>query len=175
MIVAPGARSIEVARPDAKAAAASRGFFCPVAARGDGETFSHHDGAEVAAIDAAGGQKTIVLIDILGATIGRACREELSHAVACDPAAGPGLPVNTGAVLCEFRGIEAQQAYAVPAQAEAVAIAGAGVAGNRRRGPIQRGGNQCQNGQNSNGEDSPARTPKDGIVPASSLQDFTAR
>jgi hypothetical protein len=49
------------------------------------------------------------------------------------------------------------------------------VAKYRRRGPIQRGGNQCQNGQNNNGQHGPARTPKDGIVPASSLQDFTAR
>lgn len=174
MVVAPGAGRIEVAGPDAEAGIAGGGFLGPVAARGNGEAFGNHGGTEIAAIDAAGGKKPLVLIDIFGAAIGGAGGQQFRHAVARSAATGPGLAAISSAILREFGGVEAEQANAVFAQAEAVAIAGTGKAGNRRRA-IQGSRDHRQNSQNRYGQDGPARPPKDGIAPASSLQDFTTR
>jgi hypothetical protein len=175
MVVAPGAGRIEVAGPDAEAGIAGGGFLGPVAARGNGEAFGNHGGTEIATINAAGGEEPVILVDILGAAIGWTGGQQFRHAIVRGAATGPDFTVISSAILREFGGIEAEQANAVFAQAEAVAIAGTGKAGNRRRWAIQGGGNHGQNGQHRYGQDGPARPPKDGIAPASSLQDFTTR
>ena len=175
MVVPPGARRIEVAGPDAEAGSAGSGFLGPVAARGNGQPFGDNGGTKVAATDAAGGQKPVILIDILGAAIGRTGGQQFRHAIARGAAAGPGCTVIRSAILREFGGVEAEQANAVFTQAEAVAVAGAGKAGNRWRRAIQDSSDHSQDGQHRYGQDGPARTPKDGIAPASSLQDFTTR
>ena len=174
MVVAPCSGRIEIARPYAEASLAGGSFLGPVAVGRDGKALGDHDGAEVAAINAASGEEPAILVDILRATIRRAGREELGHAVARSTATRPGFTIICSAILRKFGGVEAEEANAVFAQAEAVAIAGAGKAGNRRRA-IQGGSDQRQNGQHRYGQDSPTRAPKDGIAPASSLQDFTTR
>jgi len=175
MVVAPCSGRIEIARPYAEASLAGGSFLGPVAVGRDGKALGDHDGAEVAAINAASGEEPAILVDILGATIRRAGREELGHAVARSTATRPGFTIICSAILRKFGGVEAEEANAVFAQAEAVAIAGAGKAGNRRRRAIQGGSDQRQNGQHRYGQDSPTGAPKDGIAPASSLQDFTTR
>ena len=126
-------------------------------------------------MDAAGGEEPAILVDLFGATIGRAGGQQFGHAGAGGAATGPGLPAIGGAILRQFGGIEAQQANAIVAEAEAVAVAGAGEAGNRRRRTIQRGSDQRQHGQNRYGQDGSAEPAKDTIASASCLQDFTAR
>ena len=175
MVVAPGAGRVEVAGPDAEASIAGGGFLGPVAAHGNGKALGDHGGAEIAAINAAGGKKATILIGVFGATIGGAGGQELGHAVAGRAAAGPGFPAIGSAVLRQFRRVEAEQANAIIAQAKAVAIAGAGEAGNWRRRAIQSGSDQRQHGQNRYGQEGSARAAKDGIASASWLQDFTAR
>jgi hypothetical protein len=113
------------------------------------------------------------LVHILGPAIGRAGGQEVRHAVARDAAAWPGLAIGGGAALRQFGGIEAKQANALLAQAEAVAVADARQAGDRRRWGIERRRHDGDNGENRYGQDCPARAAKDGIAPASSLQDFT--
>lgn len=175
MVVAPSAGRIEVAGPDAEAGITGGGFLGPVAARGNGEAFRNHGGTEIAAIDAAGGEEPVILIDILGAALGRAGGQQFGHAVARGTATGPGLAAISSTILREFGGIETEEANAVFTQAEAVAIAGTGKAGYRRRRAVQGRGDHGQNGQDRYSQDGPARTSKDGIAPASSLQDFTTR
>ncbi|MCR6673206.1 MAG: hypothetical protein NVV79_18220 [Devosia ginsengisoli] len=175
MIVAPGARGVEVAVPDAAAVVAGGGFLGPVAACRDGEALGDHGGAEVDSVDAANGEETIILVDIFGAAIGGAGGKQLGHAVASGATTGPGPAIGGGAALRQFGGVEAEQANAILAQVETVAIADTGQAGDRWRGQIQRRGHDSDDGQNRYGEDRPKRAAKDGIAPASSLQDFTTR
>jgi hypothetical protein len=175
MVVTPGAGRIEIAGPYAEASIAGGRFLRPVAAGGDSKPLGDHDGAEVATADTAGGQEPVILVDILGAAIRRAGSEELGHPVARCAATGPGLTVICHAILRELGGVEAEKANAIVTQPEAVAIAGTGKAGNRRRRAIQGGRDHGQNGQHRYGQDGSTRTPKDGIAPASSLQDFTTR
>ena len=175
MVVAPGAGDVEIAGPDAAVSLAGGRLLGPVAAGGDSETFGHHDGAEIAAVYAAGGEKAAILIGIFGAAIGRAGGEELGHAVAGRTAARPGFPVIGGTVLRQLGSVEAEQADAIPAETETVAIAHAAKARHGRRRPIERRRDECEGGQDHERENGPARTAKDGIAPASSLQDFTTR
>lgn len=126
-------------------------------------------------MDAADCEEPVKLVDILGAAIGGARGQQFGHAITRGPATGPGFAVIGSAVLRKFRGVEAEQANTVLPQAEAVAIAGTGKAGNRRRWPIEGSSDEGQDCQHRYGQDGPARTPKDGIAPASSLQDFTTR
>lgn len=89
MIVAPVARCVEAAGPDAEATLAGRGFFGAVTARGDGQPLPHHGGAEVTTANQTRREQPIILIHILGAAIGRTGGKQLGHAVTRRPAAGP--------------------------------------------------------------------------------------
>lgn len=124
MIVAPIPWRIKIARPDAKPITAGSSLLNPVSPRGDSKAFGHQGRAKITPSDQTDGEQAIILIDIFRATVGRTGGQQLRHAIARYPAAGPGLTIGAGTVLRELGSIETQQPDTVLAQAQAVAIAG---------------------------------------------------
>ena len=175
MIVAPVARCVEAAGPDAEATLTGRGFFGAVAARRDGQSLPHHGGADVAAANKTRREQPIILIDILGAAIGRAGGKQLRHAVTRRPAAGPRAAVGVSAVLRQFGRVEAKQPNTIAPQPEAVAITDPPAPRDRRRRLIDRGRNHGQHGKNGNDQQRPSGATNDAVSIVLSTQDFTAR
>ena len=117
----------------------------------------------------------MILIDVFGSAIGRAGGQEIGHAVARRPATGPVAAIGRGAILRQFGRIQTEQADAIGAEPEAVAVADAAEPGNGRRRPIERSRDQRQNAENDDGQNGPAGAAEDGIAVVLSTQDFTAR
>lgn len=164
MIIAPTARRVESAGPDAALLALRIGLFAAISSGRYGETFGNQDGPQVAAADGAAGQQSIVLIAALGTAIDGVAREQARHPIAGGPAAGPGLTGGVGAVLRQFGRVEAEQAHTILTKAETVAVAGARHAADGRRKRIQSGRSHRDNGQNGDAQNGPARAFERSIV-----------
>jgi hypothetical protein len=175
MVVAPVARRIKIAGPDAQPVGAGSRLLGAVAARIDGQSFGHHDAAKVSAGNRAGGEQAIILVHALGTAIGRASGQQFRQPAPRGLAAGPGSAIGVGAILLQFGRIEAEQANTVLVETKAVAIAGARLPRDGRRRLIQRGGDQGQNGQNGDRQQRATGAAKDGAGRTMSTQDFTAR
>jgi hypothetical protein len=109
MVIAPIAGRIKPARPDTGAALASPGFLGPVAARGNGQSFCHHDATQVMAIHNAGGQEAIILVSVLGTALHGANGQQFGEPVACHTPAGPGPTIRTVALLSQLRSVQSEQ------------------------------------------------------------------
>lgn len=164
MIIAPTARRVESAGPDAALLALRFGLFAAIGTRGNGEPFGNQDGPQVAITDGAAGQQAIVLITALGSAIDRVAREQARHPVAGGPATGPGLAGGIGAVLGQFGRIKAKQAHTVLTKPETVSIAGTRKAADRRRKRVQSGRSHRDNGQHGDAQNRPARALERSIV-----------
>ena len=168
-------RRVEVARPDPQPIAPGGSLLGPVATGSNRESLADHRSTKIATGNQTGSQQPIVLVDIFGATIDRTGSEQMRHAVARSPAAGPGPTIRVGTILGQFGGIEADKPDAVHAQAEAIAIAGATMPGNGRRRLIEGGRNHCRDGQKPDGEERSTGATKEAVALAESTQDFTTR
>lgn len=175
MIVAPIARSVEAAGPDAQTCLPGGGLLCPVGPRGYGQAFSHHGCAEVAPLNRAGGEDAAILIGAVGPAIDRAGRKQRGHTIARGPAAGPWGAVGRVALLGQFGSIKAEQADAGFPETEAVAVACPSLPRDWRQGLIESGGEQCCSGQNHDGEQGAGLSPEKRIATEMSSQDFTTR
>jgi hypothetical protein len=175
VIVAPIARRIKIASPDAEAITASGSLLLPVSPGGDRKTLSDHGGAKINPSHQAGGEQAIVLIDIFGAAVSGTGRQQLRHAITRCPAAGPGRTGGIGTALRQFRCIQAQQPDAIRPQSEAIAIARASRAGNGRRGPVQRRCHERRDSQHPYGQQRPAGATKQRFALVESRPDFTTR
>lgn len=121
------------------------------------------------------GQQAIVLIYIFGTAISRTGGEQLCHAVARRPAAGPGLTIGIGAVLGQLRRVKTQEPDAVLVEPEAVAIAGTAEPRNRWRRLIEGSRHQRRNSKQRDGQQRSARAAKERFAMAESRPDFTTR
>ena len=175
MIVAPVPRRIEVACPDAQAIPPGGSLLDPVPAGCNGKSLGDHGSTKIATGNQAGGQKPVILVDVFGAAIGRTGGEQLRHAVARGPAAGPGAAIGVDTVLRQLGRIEPQQSDAILAQPEAVAIAGATEARNGRWRLIECSRNHRRQSQQANGEKRPDGAAKETVALIESGPDFTTR
>lgn len=92
------------------------------------------------------------MVLIFGTAIDRSAGEERRHAITGGTPAGPIGAVGGRAILGQFGGVDAQQADPVVTQPEAVAVAGASVAGHGWRRGIEPRGHQCKSRQDDDGE-----------------------
>lgn len=175
MIIAPVTWCREIPGPYAPAVTAGSCLLKPIAACRYGEALAHQHGTKIAAANRARGEQAAVLVKILGAAVGCPSCEQCGHTITRHPATGPVVASGVDAVLGEFGRIKAEQANAVVAQAEAVAVAGARMAGYWGRRGIERRRSDSHNREDGHGQQNAARATKDGIVLGLSTQDFTAR
>jgi hypothetical protein len=152
MILAPVGRLVKTAGPDAPACCAGSRLLLPIEAGGSGQTLRHHELAEVLPGDRAAREETVVLVLVFGAAIDFSIGEERRHAITGGAAARPAGAVAGCAILRQFWGVDAQQADAIVAQPEAVAVAGASVAGHGWRRGIEPRGDQREPRQDDDGE-----------------------
>lgn len=147
MIGPPIAGPIKCADPDAQALLLGLCFFPPVSAIGNGKTFRHHDGAEIAIGNRATSQEAIVAVPSLGLAMHSSRPEQGSHAIARHRAAGP-ITVGTSAVLAKLWRVEAGEANAIVAKPETVAIAGPRPSVNGGQRLVEQHSGDSNTGQN---------------------------
>lgn len=175
MILAPVTRRIEIAGPDAQPVATGGRLLDPVAPRSHRKSLGDHGRTEVVAGNQARGQQAIVLIHIFGAAVGRPPGEQLRHAVARSPAAGPGPAIGIGAILGQFGRVKAQKPDPVVTEAQAIAIAGPTGPGQGRRRLIEGSRHYRRGDQQPNGQQRPAGAAKQRLALVESGPDFTTR
>lgn len=154
MVVAPVARTLEGASPNAPASVPCGLLLGPVVASRDRQSLRDQNRAEIVASDRAPGQEAFVAVLVLRMAFDRAGGEEAGHAIASGMATGPAPAVGTCAILGEFGRIEAQEPNALAAQAETIAIAGPCSSGDGWRWRVQASGQKgngyqddtCQHG-----------------------------
>lgn len=175
MIVAPVARRVEAALPDAGAAPSSLLLLGPVGARRNGKAFADHHRGEVPALNGAGGENSAISVVAIGLAFDRPATQQFRHAIAGHMAAGPLAAPCPVALLREFWRIEAEEADAGLADAKAVPVAGARPASQRSPGLIECGGDKGGSCQDQDSEKGSAAGAEDRLLGKLSAADFTTR
>jgi len=175
MVIPPLPGSVEITGPDAQPGAAREAFFCCIPAGGDGEPFGDHDAAQIAPVNDAGCEQSVILVDILRAAIGGTGGEERGHSVPGRPTAWPWFGVAVRAELRQFRCVKTQQPDTIIAQPKTVAIARAAISGDRGRRWVQRSGDDRRQCQDGDGQDRAAPSTEDARSMLMPTQGFTAR